>query len=272
MALAGALATIGLMADNIAAIIGSMLLSPLMSTFVAGAVGLALIDVSDEPPSGLDVFYSGFRAGLKGAALVIALSWITALLARAFVPLRMTEQLALRASPNLTDLAIAIGAGFAGAVATIKETGGAGLVGAAVAIALVPPASAVGVGLAMLNPSLIVGSSTLLTVNVVAIVAAGYLSAKLYALYPIAKSLIDDVRATVEEARRTAVAPLASAVNVSGAIISGVTKLSYVWLRVAVGLLGAITISSLIRSLSRRIAFVAVPLFSSWVIGAIIST
>ena len=274
IALAGALATVGLMADNIAAIIGSMLLSPLMSTFVAGAVGLALLDVSDgESTSGLDVFYSGFRAGLKGAALVIIISWITALLARAFVPLRMTEQLALRASPNLADLAIAIGAGFAGAVATIHErTAGAGLVGAAVAIALVPPASAIGVGLAMLNPSLIVGSSTLFTVNIVAIVAAGYLSAKLYALYPIARRLLEEIRATVEEAERTARTPLASAVSVSGAIISGLIKLGSLWLRVTTGLLGGITLSSLITSLARKVAFVAVPIFFSWVVGAMIST
>ncbi|HDI86517.1 MAG TPA: hypothetical protein ENF83_03840, partial [Candidatus Korarchaeota archaeon] len=96
VALAGALASVGMMADNVTAVIGSMLLAPLMSTFVAGAVGLALYDVwSEGRPLGLDLFYRGFRVGIKGTALIVALSALTTFLTRAFVPVRVTEQLAL---------------------------------------------------------------------------------------------------------------------------------------------------------------------------------
>ncbi len=143
--LASALAAVGLMADNVYAIIGSMLLSPLMGAIVAGAVGLALIDVRREERSGLDLFYTGLKVGLEGLLLVIALSWVTAALAGSYVPLQVTRELAARGSPNLVDLAIALAAGFAGSVAMMHERAEAALVGSAIAIALVPPAAAVGV-------------------------------------------------------------------------------------------------------------------------------
>lgn len=273
VALAGALASVGMMADNVTAVIGSMLLAPLMSTFVAGAVGLALYDVwSEGRPLGLDLFYRGFRVGIKGTALIVALSALTTFLTRAFVPVRMTEQLALRASPNLADLAIALAAGFAGAVASMQLSDASSLVGSAVAIALVPPAAAVGVGVAMGNPSLAVGALTLTTVNVVAIVSAGYLSAKIYAIYPLIRGLYREAVDSISGAWGEG-SPAARAARATGEILRSVLILFSTWLRVTIGILGeARSISDMASKVARRAVVLVGPILVAWALGAAIST
>ena len=271
--LASALAAVGLMADNVYAIIGSMLLSPLMGAIVAGAVGLALIDVRREEKTGLDLFYTGLKVGLEGLLLVIALSWITAALAGSYVPLQVTKELAARGSPNLVDLAIALAAGFAGSVAMMHERAEAALVGSAIAIALVPPAAAVGVSLAMLNPSLFVGSATLVAVNVIALIAAGYISAKFYAIYPVIDRVFHEFMESFSEVSgrvaRTSAEVLLRAVG--SFIVAAVWFLS-LWVKVSVGLLGTKSPGEALKAIGRRVAFVLLPIVLSWMFGVVIST
>ncbi len=271
--LASALAAVGLMADNVYAIIGSMLLSPLMGAIVAGAVGLALIDVRREEATGLDLFYTGLKVGLEGLFLVIALSWVTAALAGSYVPLQVTRELAARGSPNLVDLAIALAAGFAGSVAMMHERAEAALVGSAIAIALVPPAAAVGVSLAMLNPSLFVGSATLVAVNVIALIAAGYISAKFYAIYPVVDRVFHEFMESFSEVSgrvaRTSAEVLLRAV---GSFIVAVVWFLSLWVKVSVGLLGTKSPGEALKAIGRRVAFVLLPIVLSWLFGVIIST
>ncbi len=267
IALAGALASVGLMADNITAIIGSMLLSPLMSAFVASAIGLALIDV-EESVSGLDLFYGGLKNGIIGTAMVIGLSWLTALLAKAFVPLQMTSQLAARSSPNMSDLVIALGAGFAGSVAMLHEKGESALVGSAIAIALVPPASAVGVGLAMGSPSVTVGSFSLLTVNIISLITAGYISARIYALVPIVRLVFEGINPPEGDSI------LERVVRFLGDVLIKASEVSLAWLKVAfLGIYFKATgfVESL-KALISRIYHIATPIVLSLALGALIST
>ncbi len=272
-ALASALAAIGLMANNVYAIIGSMLLSPLMGAIVSGAVGLALIDVKRESKSGLDLFYTGLKLGVEGVALIVVLSWITAAIASSYVPLQVTKELAARGSPNLVDLAIAIAAGFAGAVAMMYERAEAALVGSAIAIALVPPAAAVGVSMAMLNPSFFLGSATLVTINIIALIAAGYISAKLYAIYPVVEDVFRESRGSLsdvsERIARTGAEVILRAIG--SFVVASIWFLS-VWIKVSIGLLGAKSTKEALKTVIRRVAFVLSPIIFSWLIGVFIST
>ncbi len=255
------------MEDDIAAIRGSMLLSPLMSAFVASAIGLALIDVGEEL-SGLDLFYSGIKNGIIGIAMVIGLSWVTAALAKAFVPLQMTDQLAARSSPNLADLVIALGAGLAGSVAMLHEKGESALVGSAIAIALIPPASAVGVGLAMGSPSVTIGSFSLLTVNVISLITAGYLSARLYALIPIVRL------ASSEPILPEGEGAIERAAKFLGEVLTRALFIAMAWLKVALlGIYSKTTgFKDALKSVLDRIYHVATPILLSVLLGALIST
>ncbi len=271
--LASALAAVGLMTDNVYAIIGSMLLSPLMGAIVAGAVGLALIDVKKEDMSGLDLFYRGLKTGLEGVVLIVALSWLTAALAGSYVPLQVTKELAVRGSPNLVDLAIALAAGFAGSVAMMHEKAEAALVGSAIAIALVPPAAAVGVSLAMLNPSLFVGSATLVTVNIIALIAAGYISAKFYAIYPVIDRVFHEFMGSFQEVSgrvaRTSAEVLLRAI---GSFTVAIVWFLSLWVKVSIGLLGTKSPGEALKAMGRKVAFVLLPIVLSWIFGVVIST
>ncbi|ERH00416.1 MAG: putative membrane protein, partial [Halonotius sp. J07HN6] len=82
------------------------------------------------------------------------------------------QQVAERAHPGLLSLAIALGAGTAGALSLTSGADEA-LVGVMIAVALMPPAAAVGLGIAYVDPTLAVGAGVLVLVNLLSINVAG---------------------------------------------------------------------------------------------------
>ncbi len=269
-AVAAVLATVGLLADNIAAVIGSMLLAPLMIVFIAATVGLSLVGFRRDDVSGELVFYAGVRAGLIGVAVVVLISWLTALISKAFVPLKLTEQLSARAAPNLADFGIALGAGLGGGIAATSRRGSEALVGAAVAIALVPPASAVGCGLAMLNSSLLLGSTALLTTNMIALLASGYLTARMYTVYPVLQLVYARLKREVSEAYKGA--PPASALLAFATLLAEILELALLWVKLSAGVTVSRGVTRALTALAERIAKLATPFILAVAAWALIST
>jgi uncharacterized hydrophobic protein (TIGR00271 family) len=133
------IASIGIVNNSAAVIIGAMLISPLM-TPIFGA-SLATVTGNSEllKRSLFSVFFGVFIAIL--AALFIGLLPLT--------PLASTEEFFSRTSPNLLDLVIAAFAGIAGCIALLDDSVGASLPGVAIATSLAPPLGASGLALAM---------------------------------------------------------------------------------------------------------------------------
>jgi len=97
-------------------------------------------------------------------ASVMALSTLVTFVASLFIQLPITPQIVIRGDTSLTDIGIALILCFAGGlalVAAIPEI----LVGVAVAVALVPPATVTGIGLALMNTNLLIGALVLTSVN-----------------------------------------------------------------------------------------------------------
>jgi uncharacterized hydrophobic protein (TIGR00341 family) len=139
----------GLFLDNIALVIGAMLLSPLLGPINAFAVNASLGRIRKLLRSQFII--------LVLLASVIALSAAMTFITSLFVNLPITAQITLRGRTSFTDIGIALILGCAGGLAlfvAIPET----LVGVAVAVALVPPASVTGIGLAFLDGSLFLGA------------------------------------------------------------------------------------------------------------------
>ena len=163
-ALSCVLATLGLITNSVAVIIGAMLVAPLMGPIM----GLALSSIRSRP--GL---YRRSLFGLaSGAALAITLSALIAAVARhlpfdalATVP----PEVRSRANPSLFDLGIALAGGSAGAYATARMKGVAAVIGVAIATALMPPLCAVGIGIALTDVDIARGAFLLFLTNLVAI-------------------------------------------------------------------------------------------------------
>lgn len=132
------IATLGLVTDSAAVIIGAMLISPLMGPILAVGLALAAGDL-----------VLGLRAILN-IALSCAVAVGFAVMLVALLPFKeVTSEIAARTHPNTLDLFIALFSGAVGSVAVCKEAKGVAtsVPGVAIAVALMPPLCVVGYGL-----------------------------------------------------------------------------------------------------------------------------
>ncbi len=154
---AAGIATIGLLLNSPAVIIGAMLISPLMGPIVASCVALATLDV-DLGRKSARTLLLGIAGAIAFTALIVLLSPVT----------ELTPELLARTRPNLFDLVVAILSGAAGGYAMIRGKGGA-IVGVAIATALMPPLATVGYGLVTQQWPIARGALLLFVTNMVAI-------------------------------------------------------------------------------------------------------
>lgn len=154
---AAGIATIGLLLNSPAVIIGAMLISPLMGPIALTGAGIATVS---EPR---------FRAGAVSVVAGSLLAVATAALIVALSPIReSTPEILARTRPNLFDLIVAVLSGLAGGYATVRGKGGA-VVGVAIATALMPPLAVLGFGLVLGQWPVARGAALLFVTNMVAI-------------------------------------------------------------------------------------------------------
>ncbi len=162
--LSTALASLAILQDSTAVVIGAMLVAPLMTPIMGCAAGLI----------------AGWRRrvlvslGVIVVSVVgaIGLAWILAAWIPALVPLGVNSQVLSRSSPTLLDMAIALAAGAAGAYATIDDRVSSSLTGVAIAVALVPPLGVVGITLEAGLWVEALGAFLLFATNLVSIILA----------------------------------------------------------------------------------------------------
>lgn len=156
-----ALASLGLLLNSSAVIIGAMLVAPLMSPLVALSTGLTVGRV---------------RVAAR-AVVTLALGVLMALVVGytfgAVLPRLPTAEMLSRGSPTLLDAAIALASGVAGAYATARKDIPAALAGVAIAAALMPPLCTVGLAAALGEPELATGAGVLFLTNIFCITLAG---------------------------------------------------------------------------------------------------
>ena len=130
--LATTVAAIGMVQDNVAAVIGAMVVAPLLGPNVALALGLTLGD--------RQLTRDALRTNLMGFGLAFSVAWLAGLL---FGVDPTVSEIASRTRVGLLDLLLALAAGCAGALA---YTSGAPtyLIGVMVAVAILPPTVAAG--------------------------------------------------------------------------------------------------------------------------------
>lgn len=163
------MATCGLMINNSAVIIASMLIAPILSPIMSLALGITISD-------GKLVSRSFFTL-LKSSLWAIGISAITTWLLWNFASSEnfrdeLTPQIIERIEPSIVYLLIAIIAGTATAFARIRIELSEALPGTAIAVALVPPLAAIGIGIAAGNLTVIFGASALFLINAIGIILA----------------------------------------------------------------------------------------------------
>jgi uncharacterized hydrophobic protein (TIGR00271 family) len=167
LTLAAAIATFGLLSDSVAAVIGAMIVAPLMLPIMGLAFGISLGDRK--------AIITSLLVGLGGAATAVLVGYLlTFVMPAAFNP-ENVPQIMARTSPRLLDLLAALATGLAGAFAIGRRDVSDTLPGVAIAISLVPPLANAGILFATHRPDLAFGSLLLFVTNDLAIVLTGAL-------------------------------------------------------------------------------------------------
>jgi uncharacterized hydrophobic protein (TIGR00271 family) len=167
VALSAGIATMGLVQNSPAVIIGAMLISPLMGPILSTGLALAVGDSYLLLKSFLNLTLSiAASTGLAGL-LVWLLPYHT-----------VTPEILARIHPNLLDLGIAVLSGLAGSIVVCRGGAGSGVMalpGVAIAVALMPPLCVMGFGMGnSFNFEIMYGASLLFLTNLVAIVSSAF--------------------------------------------------------------------------------------------------
>jgi uncharacterized hydrophobic protein (TIGR00341 family) len=156
-------AAIGLLEDNLAVIIGAMVIAPLLGPNIALSFATALGD--------RDLAWSALKTNLSGLGLALIIS----LLIGFFWPYSLdTVELISRTDVGVDGIVLALASGAA-AVLSLASGWSASLVGVMVAVALLPPAATLGLMLGAGQYQNALGAGLLLAVNVVCINLSGKL-------------------------------------------------------------------------------------------------
>lgn len=164
LVLSEVIATLGVLADSTAVVIGAMLVAPLMTP---------IMGVSAAIVSGwLKRVTTSFLTVVGGVIVAISVAWIVAVWAPHLVPIASNSQITSRVSPTMLDLMVAIAAGAAGAYTLVDRRVSSSIAGVAIAVALIPPLGVVGVTLQTGRYDDAAGAFLLFLTNLVAIILA----------------------------------------------------------------------------------------------------
>jgi len=155
--IAAAAALIGLFANNPSIIIGAIPIASLLKPITAFSFNIAVF----RPPK---IITAGFSILLLVGSIVGIFALLT-VVAMLISPIEITDEIQVRTVTSPVFLILAVALSIAGALAMSSNVPGT-LVGVAIAAALVPPASVIGIGLAMLD-AILIGASILTISNII---------------------------------------------------------------------------------------------------------
>lgn len=209
MTFAAVIASMGVLTDSTAVVIGAMLIAPLMTPLMGMAISLVM-----GWPNRLA------RAALMavgGIVLAIGIGALLGLVAPTVIDSATNSQIAGRSNPTILDLIIAVAAGGAGAYGLSRPDVSDSLPGVAIAISLVPPLSVVGITYSQGDWGAGHGALLLFTTNMVAILVVGGLTFVATGVTPIARVAESQHRV------RTSLAAVATAavIVISGLLLNG---------------------------------------------------
>ncbi len=171
--LASIVASIGLMKDDVAVIIGSMVIAPLLGPYMGLSLSAALAD-GRLARKALPTIFSG-------TAVAVAIGLVFGLLLEVDP---MGRQIASRSDVSYFYILLALASGVAGAYSITKGVAEA-VVGVMVAVALLPPLVATGLLLGDGHPVAGLGAFILFSVNAVCVNLSGVLTFALEGVKPV---------------------------------------------------------------------------------------
>ena len=206
MGFASVIASMGVITDSTAVVIGAMLIAPLMTPLMGMAISLVM-----GWPTRLK--RSAFVAA-GGIVFAIGVGALIGLIVPAVIDTATNSQILSRSSPTILDLIIALAAGAAGAYGLSRPDVSDSLPGVAISISLVPPLSVVGIAYSQGDWMAGNGALLLFMTNMLAILIMGGVTFILTGVAPLRQATQNQHRV------RTSIGAIATlAVLVVGALL-----------------------------------------------------
>ena len=158
------MATLGLLLNNGAIVIGSMLIAPLMYPILGVSLGLVMMGTN------IGLLHRALKTLVKSLGIGLGLSVLAAFLF-GDADMYQSAEVMTRTVPSHLHLLVAIVAGAAVAYMLAKPEWGDALPGVAIAVALVPPLATIGVGIAAMSAVIVKGATMILLLNLFGIIA-----------------------------------------------------------------------------------------------------
>ena len=212
--LATVIAASGIIADSTAAVIGAMIVAPLMTPILGTALSVVLAQRR--------LILANLAMVLAGAACVVAIAFLLGLVTQTLLVADTNTQIAARVAPRLIDLVAALATGVVGAFAMVRSDISDALPGVAIAISLVPPLAVVGLTLESGAPDQALGALLLFGTNVTAIIATGTVVFLLYRVRAAATVLgveVGHLRARTVAVELVALVVLAVPLGIGSAVV-----------------------------------------------------
>lgn len=168
------MATFGLLLNNMAVVIGSTLIAPILYSILSLSLGIVMADFKLILRSVYTILKT-IAFGVGGAAI--------ATLVFSFSEEEKYSRIITSVEPSFLYIAVAIIAGFAASFALVKPGLNETLPGVAISVALIPPLAAAGIGIAKLDGSIISNSLILFILNIIGIVFASMVNFSLMKFY-----------------------------------------------------------------------------------------
>jgi uncharacterized hydrophobic protein (TIGR00341 family) len=165
-------ASLGMIGNNVAAIIGGMVIAPLLGPLLGSILGVSLGERK--------LILQGIMASAAGIALAIGTGLLLGLALNFDIG---ASELAYRSKVGFEDIALALAAGAAAALSVTAGVASV-LVGVMAAVALLPPAAAIGLFLGKQSWLMAGEAALLLSVNLVALHLSGQLVFLLRGIHP----------------------------------------------------------------------------------------
>lgn len=163
MILSSSMATLGLVLDSAAIVVGAMMIAPLITPLFGFALSTLLL----RPKTMARSFIAIILGTLIGGVTAIAMSGLSSLMLPGV--LDVTNEIIVRTEPNVLYLLVAIISGLAGAYAYGRPELSERVIGIAIAVALIPPLAVSGIGVALQNWFIAQQSFTLYLLNLAGI-------------------------------------------------------------------------------------------------------
>ncbi len=167
--LAAALATFGLLNNDVVVIIASMIVAPLLGPIILTSLGLLSLETTSFIKRGLLAEITGISVTVVvGGLIVVITQYLITLGILGDFTIELTTEVLNRTDLNLPIMALALLGGLAAGIVVARGLD-VSIVGVAIAASLCPPAATIGILVALGEFSLALPATGLLLFNILAI-------------------------------------------------------------------------------------------------------